>query len=98
MLTGDINPTSGTAYISGHKVPKDMNKARLLIGYCPQKNTLFDKLTAREHLNLFATIKGIPSKHRKAIVDDKIKKMQLTEYDKANRCAGTFSGGNKRKL
>lgn len=39
------------------------------MGYCPQKNTLFDRLTAREHLNLFATIKGIPSKLRKKMVE-----------------------------
>lgn len=27
------------------------------IGYCPQYNPLFDKLTAREHLRLYAKLK-----------------------------------------
>ena len=35
MLTGDVNPTSGQVSIGGNCIPKDMRKARMLIGYCP---------------------------------------------------------------
>ena len=61
-----------------------------------QFDALFELLTAREHLQLYARIKGIDDKDIKAVVDGKIAEMGLTEY--ADRAAGTFSGGNKRKL
>lgn len=31
------------------------------MGYCPQFDALLENLTAKEHLNLYAAIKGIPS-------------------------------------
>jgi len=30
------------------------------MGYCPQFDALLENLTAKEHLNLYAAIKGIP--------------------------------------
>jgi ABC-type multidrug transport system ATPase subunit len=53
-------------------------------------------LTAREHLELYARIKGIYEADIPAVVNGKIAEMGLTEY--ADRAAGTYSGGNKRKL
>jgi ABC-type multidrug transport system ATPase subunit len=34
ILTGDIHPTSGAAYVDGKSL--DDPKARLCFGYCPQ--------------------------------------------------------------
>lgn len=56
----------------------------------------FDLLTGREHLELYARVKGLNEQQVKAVVDRKIKEMDLVEY--ANRNASTYSGGNKRKL
>jgi ABC-type multidrug transport system ATPase subunit len=53
-------------------------------------------LTGREHLELYARIKGIVEADIPRVVDAKIAEMGLTEY--ADRAAGTYSGGNKRKL
>lgn len=36
-----------------------MLEIRHLIGYCPQFDALFDNLTGREHLELYANLKGI---------------------------------------
>lgn len=37
-----------------------LDEARENIGYCPQFDALLDNLTAKEHLFLYAAIKGIP--------------------------------------
>lgn len=37
-----------------------MAQARKYIGYCPQFDALLDNLTSKEHLELYAAIKGIP--------------------------------------
>ena len=35
-----------------------MDRVRPLMGVCPQFDVLWDNLTGREHLHLFAAIKG----------------------------------------
>ena len=37
-----------------------MDRAHENIGYCPQFDALLENLTAKEHLFLYAAIKGIP--------------------------------------
>jgi ABC-type Na+ transport system ATPase subunit NatA len=59
MLTGDIGVTKGDAYINQHSVVGNILAARQSMGYCPQFDALNDLLTAREHLNLYARIRGI---------------------------------------
>ena len=66
------------------------------MGFCPQFDSIFDLLTAREHLMLYARIKGIVEKDLNRVVNVKIAEMGLTEY--ADRLVGLYSGGNKRKL
>ncbi len=36
MLTGFLEPTSGTAVVAGHDIRRDMNKMYSLMGVCPQ--------------------------------------------------------------
>lgn len=57
---------------------------------------MLENLTAREHLNLYAAIKGIPVHLREGLVEKKLVEMDLKKFD--GILAGTFSGGNKRKL
>jgi ATP-binding cassette subfamily A (ABC1) protein 3 len=72
IMAGEISPTSGQVTINGMDVAKDMMKIRHLIGYCPQFDALLNNLTAREHLELYAAIKGIPSNMREKLITEKI--------------------------
>eukprot|EP00742_Colponemidia_sp_Colp-10_P004062 GILJ01004335.1.p1 GENE.GILJ01004335.1~~GILJ01004335.1.p1 ORF type:complete len:1795 (+),score=302.12 GILJ01004335.1:677-5386(+) len=96
ILTGEYAPSYGEASIGGQDILTGLSRARRLIGYCPQFDALLDLLTAREHLELYANVKGIPSSKIPAFVEQKLEEMNLMEY--ADRKAGTYSGGNKRKL
>ncbi|GAB1604923.1 ATP-binding cassette sub-family A member 2-like, partial [Argonauta hians] len=96
MLTGDIPPTNGDASLHRFSILKDMNKVRQNIGYCPQFDSLYDELTAREHLQFYARLRGIPPKDEAAVVTAALKKLALTEL--ADKASSTYSGGNKRKL
>jgi len=96
LLTGDERPTGGDAIIDGHSVVKSVYKAQQKIGYCPQFDSLYDELTAREHLILYARLRGIPPAHQTQVAEWALKKLCLAEY--ADRTSGTYSGGNKRKL
>lgn len=43
VLTGLHEPTSGTAYINGLNIQKDLDEIRKTLGFCPQHNVLFDE-------------------------------------------------------
>ena len=95
-LTNEEVPTSGDVSVGGFNILSQFSKARRLIGYCPQHNTLFESLTVIENLLFFARVKGIASNIRTKLVNRTIEVMNLGEH--VNKEAGTLSGGNKRKL
>jgi ABC-type multidrug transport system ATPase subunit len=96
ILSGDIFPTKGGALLGGYDIMTEQLKVRRLIGYCPQFDAIFGLLTAREHLEFYARIKQVKEENLKEIVDGMIHYLSLEEH--ADRPAGTYSGGNKRKL
>mmetsp|Transcript_5406 Transcript_5406/g.5529 ORF Transcript_5406/g.5529 Transcript_5406/m.5529 type:complete len:1838 (-) Transcript_5406:556-6069(-) len=96
ILSGQNKPTAGNITLGGYDLFTNLHRCRQNIGYCPQFDALFDLLTARQHLTLYAKMKGIKSKDIKKEVDAKMTEMGLTEY--ADRSSGGYSGGTKRKL
>jgi ATP-binding cassette subfamily A (ABC1) protein 3 len=56
MITGLIPPTNGQIIVHGFDIASSMDSVRDTLGLCPQYNILFDHLTVREHLRLFATV------------------------------------------
>jgi hypothetical protein len=49
-----------------------MDKIREMMGVCPQFDVLWADLTGREHLMLFAGMKGIPWKRLSQEADDRL--------------------------
>lgn len=96
MMTGDILPTSGYGTLGGFDILSEQMSVRRLIGYCPQFDALFELLTVREHLELFARIKGVTRLDLNSVVKTLMHEMNLDDFE--NKLACTLSGGNKRKL
>jgi ATP-binding cassette subfamily A (ABC1) protein 3 len=61
----------------GHDIFQDMIWLREQLGVCPQHNILFDYLTAREHLELYASFKGVPEVEIRKRVDKMIHEIEL---------------------
>jgi len=96
MLTGDVTPTEGAAFVKDISMITQLRQAQHLIGYCPQFDALYPRMTAREHLHMYARIKGI-EEHMVPIVTEQL--LQTVTLEKfADKPSGTYSGGNKRKL
>ncbi|CAD5216635.1 unnamed protein product [Bursaphelenchus okinawaensis] len=93
-LTGFTSPTSGDVKVCGMLIDDNLNEIRKNIGYCPQGNPLFDRLSCIEHLRLAAKLRG--SYHG----DDDCKHVlqQVGLGDAMNVVAEELSGGMKRKL
>ncbi|CRK89801.1 CLUMA_CG003438, isoform A [Clunio marinus] len=96
MLTGDESISSGEAWVYGLSVKKDMNKVHRRIGYCPQFDALFDDLTGRETLKIFALLRGIPSRDINQVCNQLAEGLSFTKH--LDKRVKAYSGGNKRKL
>jgi ATP-binding cassette, subfamily A (ABC1), member 3 len=96
MLSGDVLPSQGTAKLAGQDIIKEQLKVRRLLGYCPQFDAILDLVSVREHLELYARIKGVPEPEVKKVVEEKLVEMDLKPFE--HKLAGRLSGGNKRKL
>uniref|UniRef100_UPI0037E7D1F5 phospholipid-transporting ATPase ABCA1 n=1 Tax=Semicossyphus pulcher TaxID=241346 RepID=UPI0037E7D1F5 len=96
MLTGDIPVSSGEAFLNGYSIRTEMRDVNQNMGYCPQFDAIDDLLTGREHLEFYARLRGVPEKEITMVAEWGIQKLGLVKY--SNKSAGTYSGGNKRKL
>lgn len=65
ILTGEIAPTKGQVSIAGCNITNCQSEAFQMLGYCPQHDALWNNVTVREHIELYAAIRGIPVKYRK---------------------------------
>uniref|UniRef100_A0ABM5EM12 Phospholipid-transporting ATPase ABCA1-like isoform X1 n=1 Tax=Pogona vitticeps TaxID=103695 RepID=A0ABM5EM12_9SAUR len=96
MLTGDSEVTSGKAFLKGHSILKDLQEVHQNMGYCPQFDAINPLLTGREHLVFYCRLRGIPEGEIPGVVKWGLLTLGLMQY--ADRPAGRYSGGNKRKL
>lgn len=55
---GYIDATWGTVVVGGYDVRRSTKDARESIGYCSQRNIVFDDLTVEEHLLFFAVVRN----------------------------------------
>lgn len=53
------NYTVFKVFIKGHDIRETIDIAYRMIGYCPQHDALWSSLTIREHLYVYATIRGV---------------------------------------
>uniref|UniRef100_A0A8I5TCY7 ATP binding cassette subfamily A member 10 n=1 Tax=Pongo abelii TaxID=9601 RepID=A0A8I5TCY7_PONAB len=61
MITGCTKPTAGVVVLQGSRasVRQQHDNSLKFLGYCPQENSLWPKLTMKEHLELYAAVKGL---------------------------------------
>lgn len=96
MLTGDTDVTGGDAFLKGYSILSNIQDVHQNMGYCPQFDALTELLTGREHLEFFALLRGVPEKEVSKVGEWAVRKLGLVKY--AEKYAGNYSGGNKRKL
>lgn len=97
ILTAEFPPSGGDAFLSGYSVCNEPEQTRRQIGYCPQFDAHFMNMTGYEHIELYATIKGVRRERLNGIIEAKLAEVGLSEYD-GNRLSSQYSGGMKRKL
>ncbi len=96
ILCGLLSPSSGTVRIFNKDMIRHPRSIQEQIGLVPQQSALYDSLTARENLALFARLYGLSHKQCLERIDYCLELTSMTVH--ADRCVGTFSGGMKRLI
>jgi ABC-type multidrug transport system ATPase subunit len=96
ILTGQVRPTSGKTVINKMKVSRLISDSSQFIGYCPQADALDEVLSPRQHLTIYAELRGVPTIHISRVVVDSLTRFQLILH--ADMPSRSLSRGTKRKL
>jgi len=77
MLTGLLPATSGEAKLFGKPIDGDSMEMRKNLGYMTQLFSLYNELTVRQNLELYAKLYGIPAHDVNPSVEEMLKRFDL---------------------
>ncbi len=89
-------PSSGTIQIRGLDVTKNVPRIRAMLGYMPQRFSLYQDLSVEQNLFFFADLFEVTPQDRKNRLEQLYRFSRLEPFKK--RRAGALSGGMKQKL
>jgi ABC-2 type transport system ATP-binding protein len=96
MLTGLLEPTSGTIIVDGMDLAQHTSEVKTRLGLVPQELALYATLSARQNLMFFGRIYGLKGKDLRQRVDEVLMMIGLAE--RADEPIQNYSGGMKRRV
>lgn len=96
ILTGELDATSGSAFINGCDIKQQQFAARQNLSFCPQFDYLPEYLTVQETFQLFAGLRAIEKTASKKCLAELLSVFKLNEF--SDKFVQKLSGGNKRKV
>ena len=96
LLTGVMTPDSGSIKIFDTDAINRKTETGMMIGYMPQRFSLYEELTVDENLEFFAALRSVEKQRYLQQKDYLLKFTNLEPFTK--RLAGKLSGGMKQKL
>lgn len=96
LLTGLLRPDNGVIRVLGLDAETQAQEIQASVGYMPQRFGLYEDLSIRENLELYADLQGLPRRERKAHFEELMDFTGLGPFQA--RLAGQLSGGMKQKL
>ena len=95
ILATLLEPTAGQALINGIDVMQSPYEIKKIVGYMPDSFGVYDGMRLTEYLDFFGAAYKIPSRKRKAIIDDVLQLTDLTS--RADDYVSAFSRGMKQR-
>jgi ABC-2 type transport system ATP-binding protein len=96
LIAGLLRANRGRIEVLGLDVGRDPLAVQARLGYMPQHFGLYEDLTVRENLDLYADLQGVPPAERAERYADLLHMTGLSPF--TARLAGRLSGGMKQKL
>lgn len=89
-------PDKGSIHVNRFDTKKDIMDIRSILGYMPQRFSLYQDLTVAQNLRFFADLFQVPQDEQKERLAELYEFSRLEPFK--NRLAGALSGGMKQKL
>jgi ABC-2 type transport system ATP-binding protein len=96
QLTTELRPTTGSVSVFGVDAVAEPQQAKRAMGITPQEAGVFERLTVREHFELFARLKHLSKREARAAAREVIAELELT--GETNKSVGALSGGQRRRI
>jgi ABC-2 type transport system ATP-binding protein len=96
ILTGMIKPDGGRARVAGFDVVADPLEVKKRIGYVPESAALYESLSAREYLDLIASLYHLPADGKARRIEELLDRFDLSKA--IDQRLSEFSKGMKQKV
>ena len=96
QVTTELRPTSGHVSVFGVDTVREPERVRRMMGITPQEAGVFESLRVRDHLELFARLKGLSKREAAAAAKETLEDLGLDRD--ANRRVGALSAGQRRRI
>jgi ABC-2 type transport system ATP-binding protein len=98
ILTGMLQPTSGSATICGFDLLQNSAEVKRRVGFVPDSGAVFESLTGLEYLEMIAALYGIPPGAARARIEQFIAFFELGFSTLTDKLLGAYSKGMRRKV
>ena len=98
MLTGMLEPTSGSATICGFDLASQTIDVKKHVGFVPESGAVFESLTGLEYLTMVAALYAIPEKAAVERIRQFIAFFDLSFDTLTGKLLGAYSKGMRRKV
>ena len=96
ILAGVFPPTQGRALVAGSDVVAEPLRSRRVVGYFPERVSLYFDMTVTEYLRYAARMKEVPSDEREKLIGEAMEACGVTHM--ARRIIGTLSKGYRQRV
>ena len=96
LIAGLMVPDAGTLMVDNIDVTREPQQVQDRIAYMPQRFGLYEDLSVRENLDLYASLHGVTQQERGRRYPELLQMTDLGRF--TQRLAGNLSGGMKQKL
>ena len=95
LITDNLKRDSGEILFDGRDILEMGDEFRAVLGYMPQQQGIYERMTAESFVSYIGRLKGIKGKELRRQVGDVLK---LTNLDNVrHKAVGQFSGGMKQR-
>ncbi len=98
IITGMIKPTSGDIFLDDSNITKKAmyQRSRYGIGYLPQDESIFRKLSVEDNLRLVLEMSNLTKNDQEVKIDELLSDLSINHIK--NSLGGNLSGGERRRV